>query len=313
MNTIYLDSPVTDDVRRERLYNGQLFVYSPRPSTLAFCQFARELIEQAFPGLNPLTAQHDLPVEEYAAILGKLKPSFIHHPRSKEFIRQFLAELGCDREKTYFDVPRMRSSTSDGYLTTGIAYAWHPHRDTWYSAPACQLNWWMPIYEIESDNCMAFHPRYWSTPVQNNSGGYDYAEWNKRYRLNAEQYIKEDPRPLPRATEPMELDPQIRLICPVGGVIIFSAAQMHSSVPNTSGVTRFSIDFRTVHLDDVVAFNGAPNIDSACTGTTMNDYLRVSDLSQIDQDIVELYEKESLRNRATDAESPLLDIPRVER
>ena len=41
--------------------------------------------------------------------------------------------------------------------------------------------------------------------------------------------------------ETMELDPQIRLICQVGGIILFSAAQMHSSVPNTSGVTRFSM------------------------------------------------------------------------
>ena len=65
---------------------------------------------------------------------------------------------------------------------------------------------------------------------------------------NVAKLAKEDTRPLPRATEPMELDPQVRLICPVGGVILFSGQQMHSSVPNTSGVTRFSIDFRTVHL-----------------------------------------------------------------
>jgi hypothetical protein len=89
----------------------------------------------------------------------------------------------------------------------------------------------------------------------------------------------------------MELDPQIRLICPPGGIILFSGAQMHSSVPNTSGVTRFSIDFRTVHLDDAIAYHGAPNVDAACTGTTMNDYLRVSDLAHMPTDIIEDYEK----------------------
>jgi len=65
---------------------------------------------------------------------------------------------------------------------------------------------------------------------------------------------------------------------------------MHSSVPNTSGVTRFSIDFRTVHVDDVIAFRGAPNVDSTCTGTTMNDYLRGTDLAHIPQEIVNEYE-----------------------
>lgn len=61
-------------------------------------------------------------------------------------------------------------------------------------------------------------------------------------------------------------------------------------MPNTSGRTRFSIDFRTVHLDSVVAKRGAPNIDSACTGTTMRDYLRATDLSRIPYDIVSLYD-----------------------
>ncbi|MGW4247338.1 hypothetical protein ACWELQ_33145, partial [Nocardia sp. NPDC004722] len=31
-------------------------------------------------------------------------------------------------------------------------------------------------------------------------------------------------------------------------------------LPNTSGVTRFSIDFRTVHLGDVTAVRGARNV-----------------------------------------------------
>ncbi len=290
MNTIYFDSPVSDEIRREQIYNGQLFVFSPRPSAVAFCQFARKMIEQAFSGLDPRTAQHALPVERYAAILGELKPSFIHHPKSKEFLQSILSELGCDLNKTYFDVPRMRSSTSGGYLTAGIAYAWHPHRDVWYSAPACQLNWWIPIYDIEPENAMAFHPRYWTQAVPNTSGEYNYAEWNKVYRPNAVQHVKEDPRPLPRATETLELNPQIRLICPAGGIIMFSGAQMHSSVPNTSGQTRFSIDFRTVHMDDVLAKRGAPNIDAACTGTTMNDYLRGTDLSHIPEEVVGMYE-----------------------
>jgi hypothetical protein len=291
MNTVYFNPPFADDVRRQHLYNGQLIVFSPRPSSTAFCEFARELIQEAFGALDPREAQRHMPVEEYATVLGKLKPSFIHHPKSKQYIQSIFKDIGCDLDRTYFDVPKMRSSTSDGYLTTGIAYAWHPHRDTWYSAPGCQVNWWIPIYEIESDNAMAFHPRYWNRAVRNNSEGYNYYQWNKLHRgPNVAQFTKEDPRPLPRPVEPVELDPQIRLICPVGGIIMFSAAQLHSSVPNTSGLTRFSIDFRTVHLDDVVAKHGAPNIDASCTGTTMRDYLRGSDFSHIPDSIVALYD-----------------------
>jgi hypothetical protein len=289
-NCIFHDARVTDEERRRGLYGGQLYVYSPRASTLAFAEFTRELVREAFGALDPETAQHHMPVEDYAALLGRLKPAFIHHPESKRHVRAILGDLGCDLERTYFDVPRLRTSTSDDYLTTGIAYAWHPHRDTWYSAPPCQVNIWMPVYELEADNGMAFHPRYWSQPVSNSSSGYNYYLWNQQHRgAGVEKLVKQDDRPLPKPTEPVELDPQIRIVLPVGGLVFFSGAQMHSSVPNTTGKTRFSVDFRTVHLDDVKARRGAPNVDSASTGTTMRDYLRGTDLAQIPEDIVALY------------------------
>jgi hypothetical protein len=291
MNTVYYDPPCDDQVRRNNLYEGQLVVLSPRKSSLAFCQFARELITDAFSPLDPETAQYHLPVEEYALILGKLKPTFIHHPESKKHLRNILEECGCDLEKTYYEVPKLRSSTSDGYLTTGIAYAWHPHRDTWTAALPCQINWWIPVYELRSDNAMTFFPRYWNEPVKNSSSGYNYYLWNKQHRgAHVTQYLKEDPRPLPRPTEPLDMVPEVRLICPVGGIILFSGAHLHASVPNTSGRTRFSFDFRTVHLDDVGAKHGAPNIDSQCKGHMLRDYIRSTDLAHIPDEYMALYD-----------------------
>ena len=295
MNTVYYDPPFSDEQRREELYHGQLIVYSPRRSSLAFIEFARKLIREAFAPYDPETAQLHVSVEQYADILGKLKPNFIHHPESKALMRSIFEEMGCDLGKTYFDVPKMRSSTSDNYLTTGIAYAWHPHRDTWYSAPPCQINWWIPIYDIQSNNAMAFHPQYWNTPVQNSSKGYNYYVWNQQNRgAHVAKFLKEDPRPLPKPTEPLALEPQVRLIVPAGGIVLFSGAQMHSSVPNTSGKTRFSIDFRVVNLDDVAQRKGAPRVDEECTGTTMRDYLRATDLVHIPDELVALYDDETV-------------------
>ena len=294
MNTVYYDASVTDDERRRLLYDGQLFVYSPRKSTLSFIEFARKLIREAFEPHDPETAQHCMSVEQYADILVKLKPGFIHHPESKTLIRNIFEEMGCDLGRTYFDVPKMRSSTSDNYLTTGIAYAWHPHRDTWYSAPPCQINWWIPIFDIESNNAMAFHPKYWNREVKNSSKGYNYYTWNQQHRGDhVGKFLKEDPRPLPKPTEAIEIDPQIRLIVPAGGIILFSGAQMHSSVPNTSGKTRFSIDFRVVNIDDVAGKRGAPHMDEECTGTTMRDYLRATDLTHVPNDLVALYDEDT--------------------
>jgi len=286
---VYFGSTMSDAERRKELYGGSVIVYYSSPAALNLCRLAQQLIEEAFGPFDPLKIQDHIPAERCAEILATLKPRFIHHPNAKQYIQQMLTELGCDLEKTYFDVPRMRTAFPGDYLKAGIAYAFHPHRDTWYSAPFCQLNWWMPVYQINSENCMAIHPQYWSRPVRNGSSQYNYHRWNLENRHNAAQHVKTDTRVQPRPEEPMELEPQLRLICEPGSAYQFSAAQMHSTVPNTSGLTRYSIDFRTVHLDDVMTRTGAANIDSACTGTTMGDYLRATDLTHLPSDAIALY------------------------
>jgi hypothetical protein len=124
-NTVYYDSAALDAVRRQHLYDGRLFVFSPRRSILDFVAFARSMIEDASGDLDPRIAQDSMAIERYAELLGKLKPMFIHHCESKRHLQAILEGLGCDLKKTYFGVPRMRTSTSSNYLTAGIAYARH--------------------------------------------------------------------------------------------------------------------------------------------------------------------------------------------
>jgi hypothetical protein len=287
---IFFDSKISDDARRRELYQGSLFFHAPCANALKLCDLAKELVEQAFGPHDPTKIQDAMSAEKTAEILSVLKPKFIHHSKAKEFIRGMLVELGCDPSKTYFDVPRLRTAFPGDYLKSGIAYAFHPHRDTWYSAPFCQINWWMPVYALNSENCMAIHPRYWSEPLRNSSSGYNYHKWNMESRHNAAQHVKSDTRVQPRPEEPVELDPQFRLIGEPGAVYQFSAAQLHSTVPNTSRFTRYSIDFRTVHLDDVWNRLGAPNIDSACTGTSISDFIRAADFSRLPPDALALYQ-----------------------
>jgi hypothetical protein len=289
MTAIYVDRKLDDDSRRKLIYEGDIFVYAPNEHSMALVEVARKLIAEAFPGIDPRTAQHRYDVREFAQILAKLKPAFIHHPDCKKIIPRMLESIGCDLDQTHFDIPRMRTSTSNDYLTTGIAYAFHPHRDTWYSAPMCQINWWLPIFEIEAGNAMAFHPKYFSRSVMNDSDNYNYQEWNAKLRFNAAEHIGKDTRPQPRPQEPVELDPQIVVVAPPGGMMLFSAAQLHSSIPNRTGVTRFSIDFRCVHLGDLKALAGARNVDSKCTGSAINDYLQASTLNHVPPEVQEIY------------------------
>jgi hypothetical protein len=307
MTNVYVESSLTDQDRRSALFRGDLFVFNPRPSAVALAELARSALEEAFAPHDPREAQYHFSVDEFAAILGKVKPAFIHDPRCKQLIGSLMTELGADPEYVYFDVPRLRSATAKGYLTTGIAYAFHPHRDTWYSAPMAQVNWWFPVYPIEPDNGLAFHPRYMTDPVKNSSSGYNYYRWNAVSRGAAASMVGKDTREQPKPLEEVELDPQIRVIAPVGGALAFSGNQLHSSVPNTTAVTRYSIDFRTVDRRDLEAGRASANVDSACTGTTLRDFLRCTDLQRLPEDLVAKYDDESALEYETLVYEPTTD------
>lgn len=289
MGAVFLDAKLGDADRRRRLFSGDIFLFSPTPGSEALIALGREMLEAAFAPHDPRLLHKHHTAEEVAAVLAKLKPAFIHHPECKRLISQIMAEHGVDTDALYFDVPRMRSAYPKDFLSSGIAYAFHPHRDTWYSAPMCQVNWWLPIYPVDPDNAMGFYPRYFSEPVANNSEIYNYYEWNTKNRASAVQHVKQDTREQPKPQQALEPVTN-RYLPPPGGMIAFAAAQLHETVPNTTDVARYSIDFRTVHIDDLATRNGARNIDSRCTGTTMRDYLRASDLSKLPEDIVHLYE-----------------------
>jgi hypothetical protein len=286
---VFIDAQLSDAERRARLYAGDIFLFSPTPASLAFVEFAREMLWQGF-GSDPETVHERHTPEEVAAVLATLKPAFIHHPRSKQLVVDVIASVGGDLDETYFDVPRLRSAYPHDFLTSGIAYAFHPHRDTWYSAPHNQINWWLPVFDPLPDNAMGFYPDFFDKPVKNNSEIYNYYQWNANSRVAAAAMVGKDTREQPKPQEEVP-GPSVKFLPRPGGLIMFSGAQLHESVPNTSGISRYSIDFRVVNAVDAAKRIGAANVDSRCTGHTMRDYLRASDPTQrLPQQIVELYD-----------------------
>ncbi len=285
------ESNVADDERRRRIYSGEVFCIPPRPSVIAFTDFAAQLIADAFGHLDPLTAHQHLAVEDYVAILKSLKPEFTHHPKSKELVRGILDDLGADTSKTYFDVPKLRVVPPSEYLSAGLGYNYKPHRDIWYSSPQCQNNWWTPIAGNSAATGMQFHPDYWLRPVPNTSDEFDAYEWNKTSRRDAATYVKDDPRPHPKLAGG-EPGTQLRVVGDPGSILSFSGAQLHSTVPNETDEARLSIDFRTTHIDDLVAQSGPDNVDSRSTGTSVRDFLRADTLAPLPDDVIALYDRD---------------------
>ena len=282
MPNVYFDFMRSDDeIRRQLIFGGNILLTSPQPGVVSLCTFARRMIANAFSQPDPRLAQFDLAVEDYIGIIAPLKSAFTNHVTTKELIRDVLSEFGCDLDNTYFDVPRLRIVTHGGYLTAGVGYAYRPHRDIWYASPSCQINWWIPIYQLEAEQALVFYPGYWNRPVRNSSGEFDYDEWCREGRTLAASQVKVDTRKHPLAQEEISTESELRLVCDAGATICFSSGQLHATAPNPSGATRFSLDFRTINLKDLHSGNGAHNIDSASIGTTLADFISARDFSPL--------------------------------
>lgn len=288
---ISTDGSLDDSTRRSRVFGGEVFCLPPRPAVAALAEFAWELITSAFGERDPMYAYQEMVVEDYVALLGPLKTGFTHHPHSKVLIRDLLVDVGADPTMTYFDVPKLRVVTPATYLSAGLGYNYTPHRDTWYSAPQCQVNWWAPIRGVTDRSSMSFHPDFWQRETTNTSHEFDAYEWNKSARRDAAMFIKSDPRPHPHL-DGQGPGSELRIVGEAGSILTFSAAQLHATVPNTAEHTRFSFDFRTVHLDDVVAHAGPENVDSHSTGTTLRDFRRADTHELLPDDVIATYDKD---------------------
>jgi hypothetical protein len=284
---IVLNHRPSDIERRSLLFKGEFLVNSASAATLALAEHAQMMIREAFAGMEPENAQDGLEVAKFIELVAPLKSAFTNHLRTKELIRNVLVEAGCNLKRTYFDVPRMRVVPHSGYLSAGVSYAYKAHRDTWYSSPHAQVNWWMPIFAVTPERSMSMFPEYWDTFVANSSSDFDYDEWCRVGRQHAVIQTTVDTRKHPLPLAPVETRSDTRISGMPGDMFQFSAAHLHSTAPNTSGKTRFSMDFRTVNLDDIESGYAAPNVDCRATGTTLGDFLCADDFSKISPDLVE--------------------------
>jgi hypothetical protein len=106
-------------------------------------------------------------------------------------VRAVIQEAGFRPEETHYDLPKPRTSFPVGHLTTGVAFAFPWHRDAWYSAPAQQINWWLPIFPVREDNAMSFDLQSFDQAVPNTSDTFDYYRNNASRLTTATQVTRE--------------------------------------------------------------------------------------------------------------------------
>ena len=284
MPAILTDPAIPAEELRQRLYSGDLVILTRLRTLGEFVAYMQEELTKLFAPYDPEHVHKHIDPTEMAKTLGAWKPRWIHAERSRELVRAIVAEAGFDPSHTYYDVPKPRTSFPTGHLTTGIAFAFPWHRDVWYSAPAQQINWWLPVFPVRETNAMSFDLANFARAVPNTSGDFDYYK-NNAQRLSTVKSVGKEVQARPCAIDHTPGVDVIPLPAP-GEVLLFSGAQLHTSIPNTSGLARYSVDFRSVDVRDLRAGRGARLADAYCTGTAIRDFVSVKDEGAFDEDLV---------------------------
>ena len=281
---LHVDPDLSPDELRSAIFDGHLVLLTRLRSVSALVAHTRAGLTELFAPHDPQHVHEHIEPAEMAKILGEWKPRWIHAERSRELVRAIIAEAGFDPGHTYYDVPKPRTSFPSGHLTTGIAFAFPWHRDVWYSAPAQQINWWLPVFPVRETNAMGFDLASFARAVPNTSAEFDYYR-NNAQRFGTAKSVGKEVQARPAAIEHTPGVDVIPLPAP-GEVLLFSGAQLHTSIPNTSGLARYSVDFRVVDARDLGAGRGAPLVDAYCTGTAIRDFVRIADESKFDEHLV---------------------------
>jgi hypothetical protein len=257
-----------DGRRREAIYGGDLLVFEKVPPMVELCAHADALIREALDTDDPVRAQVGLGRDEYLSRVEALQKRFRKDGAAKELFLAALGHVGVDLRRTFWDWLYLRVSPHGdehaGRRTAGLGF----HRDTWSSNVYAQTNWWAPIYPITAGRTVAFYPAYWEEPLKNTSRGWDLEEIRAG---------RSDAPVVPGPTETVDLASELRPVIEPGDLLLFSGTHLHASVPNTTGVARFSVEVRTVDAGDAADGRGAPNVDGEAPRVASGWFRHVED------------------------------------
>jgi hypothetical protein len=83
--------------------------------------------------------------------------------------------------------------------------------------------------------------------------------------------------PVPGLAQDVAGEPAVPHIIDPGTIIAFSGAHAHEGVQNHTGLTRISLETRTLWIEDLLPGCGAPNLDGEAGFMSLGLYRRLSD------------------------------------
>ncbi|GGK75804.1 hypothetical protein [Amphritea balenae] len=277
-------SPITDVQRSQILFNGDLIVFKQLPALAELNRQVDYLIQeiQGHPRSYLLTIEqgreHD---SKYLQLMQQIQQTFAENSLFSELFYRALYQVGVDAQANYADklflrsVPPLAIKQPDNPLFRGGI---RPHRDTWGSNIQQQINWWSPVYPVTEQNSIVFYPAYWDSAVVNSTASWSFDAFC-RARKNAEKGQTIGYPYAPQVLEPIEDIKQQVVVIEPGDLLCFSSAHLHASVPNNTGLTRYSYELRSFNLDDIAQQRMPVNVDNAATKPHYNWFNRMSEQS----------------------------------
>jgi hypothetical protein len=275
----YREPPRDSSALYAALYAGAVVRYSGVAHMAAIAAFTRAFVQER---LAPYPAPHIhryLEPQALARKLGEVQSAYAQSSEAKRLWSALFAAVGLDMQDTARDRlmlrfqahtdPEATPTWSRSTATVGF------HRDTWGTNLSAQINWWAPVWPITAGRTFAIHPDLWDVAIPNNSADFDLAQVMERLRTapNTLGPGQLAPHPTdavdPRGGVPVVLEP--------GEIIAFSSAHAHVGVPNHTGLTRISLETRTVSITDTRARLGAPNRDGHARWVAPGIFRRLSD------------------------------------
>jgi hypothetical protein len=269
------EAPADPDARRAAIYDGAVFQLAPTEASRSLVDRVQALLHEEL-GDAPRDAERSLDAGDFFERIGRIRRVLYMEPRYHDALRDVVAALGEDPGRIAFDPLRLRVIAHAGEENPRAKAVYYAHRDTWYGHPDALVTWWIPLDDLPEEETFVFYPARFREPVPNDSEIFDYDAWVKEgwgskigwQDRNAGITVR-----YPGVTEEIDPGPAVGFACRRGENLLFSGAQLHRTLTQRSGRTRFSLDFRMVHLGDHESGRGAPSVDDRSRGSALPDYV----------------------------------------
>ncbi len=248
--------------RSRRLFTGELLCFARSAAGDALLELARRRLCDALGDPRPSSAHRRLSRTDWLARIGALQRTFAADDEIRAAFRAALAAAGVDPARNAWDRCVLRAVPPGPMQHRARRSFVSPHRDTWGANLPAQVNWWMPLYPLTAARTLQFYPDYWQRPVANSTAEWRYADYLAA-RRSSDPDRRTDYPSAPAVLASLRGARRRPVLLEPGQWLAFSSAHLHGSVANRSALTRFSVELRSLNLDDLAVGRCAADVDNA--------------------------------------------------